>query len=77
MTTTRQLRDVPIGTGATGTHAESDSMGSIEVPAEPSSLPKAGHSVPGLFQVGREGGGSPALVAGGVTLVGDKATDCV
>jgi len=34
MTTTRQLRDVPIDTGATGTRIESDSMGSIEVPAE-------------------------------------------
>jgi fumarate hydratase class II len=32
--TTYHLRDVPIGTGATGTRAESDSMGSIEVPAE-------------------------------------------
>jgi fumarate hydratase class II len=28
------LLDVPIGTGATGTRVESDSMGSIEVPAE-------------------------------------------
>jgi len=34
MSTTRQLRDVPIGTGATGTRIESDSMGQIEVPAE-------------------------------------------
>jgi fumarate hydratase class II len=32
--TDRRLRDVPIGTGATGTRAESDSMGQIEVPAE-------------------------------------------
>jgi fumarate hydratase, class II len=30
----RPLRDVPIGTGATGTRLESDSMGTIEVPAE-------------------------------------------
>jgi fumarate hydratase class II len=29
-----QLRSLPIGTGATGTRVESDSMGSIEVPAE-------------------------------------------
>src|ERR1700716_3647896 len=29
-----QLRSVPIGTGATGTRVESDSMGPIEVPAE-------------------------------------------
>src|SRR5271168_5075116 len=29
-----QLRSVPIGTGASGTRTESDSMGSIEVPAE-------------------------------------------
>src|SRR5260370_10765926 len=29
-----RLRAVPIGTGATGTRLESDSMGSIEVPAE-------------------------------------------
>ncbi len=29
-----QLRSVPIGTGATGKRTESDSMGSIEVPAE-------------------------------------------
>ncbi len=28
------LRDVPIGTGQSGTRAESDSMGSVEVPAE-------------------------------------------
>ena len=28
------LRDLPIGTGATGTRLESDSMGTIEVPAE-------------------------------------------
>ena len=28
------MRDLPIGTGATGTRLESDSMGSIEVPAE-------------------------------------------
>jgi len=28
------VRDLPIGTGATGTRLESDSMGSIEVPAE-------------------------------------------
>ena len=28
------LRDVPIGTGQTGTRIESDSMGRIEVPAE-------------------------------------------
>ena len=28
------LRDVPIGTGATGTRLESDSMGQVEVPAE-------------------------------------------
>jgi fumarate hydratase class II len=33
-TSTLHLRDVPIGTGATGTRVESDSMGSIEVPAE-------------------------------------------
>jgi fumarate hydratase class II len=31
---TDQLRSVPIGTGATGTRVETDSMGSIEVPAE-------------------------------------------
>jgi fumarate hydratase class II len=31
---TLQLRDVPIGTGATGTRVETDSMGSMEVPAE-------------------------------------------
>ena len=30
----RGVRDIPIGTGATGTRLESDSMGSIEVPAE-------------------------------------------
>jgi fumarate hydratase class II len=30
----QQLRPVPIGTGATGARTESDSMGSIEVPAE-------------------------------------------
>ena len=30
----KPLRDLPIGTGATGTRLESDSMGSIEVPAE-------------------------------------------
>jgi fumarate hydratase class II len=30
----QRLRAVPIGTGATGTRVESDSMGSIEVPAE-------------------------------------------
>jgi fumarate hydratase class II len=30
----RKLRALPIGTGATGTRVESDSMGSIEVPAE-------------------------------------------
>jgi fumarate hydratase class II len=29
-----RLRPVPIGTGATGMRVESDSMGSIEVPAE-------------------------------------------
>jgi fumarate hydratase class II len=29
-----KLREIPIGTGATGTRVESDSMGSIEVPAE-------------------------------------------
>src|SRR6476659_5068195 len=29
-----QLRSAPIGTGQTGTRVESDSMGSIEVPAE-------------------------------------------
>lgn len=39
MTTQQQeqeqtMRDVPIGTGATGTRQESDSMGTIEVPAE-------------------------------------------
>ena len=34
-TTANTLRAVPIGTGATGTRRESDSMGSIEVPAEP------------------------------------------
>jgi fumarate hydratase class II len=28
------LRDIPIGTGATGTRTETDSMGSIDVPAE-------------------------------------------
>ncbi|MBV8616652.1 MAG: class II fumarate hydratase [Acetobacteraceae bacterium] len=28
------LRDVPIGTGATGTRAETDSMGTLDVPAE-------------------------------------------
>lgn len=28
------MRDVPIGTGATGTRQESDSMGTVEVPAE-------------------------------------------
>ncbi|MBV9143607.1 MAG: class II fumarate hydratase [Pseudonocardiales bacterium] len=33
-TTPLRLRDVPIGTGASGTRIESDSMGSIEVPAE-------------------------------------------
>ena len=27
-------RDLPIGTGATGTRRESDSMGTIDVPAE-------------------------------------------
>jgi fumarate hydratase class II len=32
--TEHQLRAVPIGTGATGKRVESDSMGSIEVPAE-------------------------------------------
>jgi len=32
--TTPPLREVPIGTGATGTRVETDSMGSIEVPAE-------------------------------------------
>ncbi len=30
----RTIRDVPIGTGATGTRSESDSMGTIGVPAE-------------------------------------------
>lgn len=36
MTTTTEgtLAWVPIGTGATGTRVESDSMGSVEVPAE-------------------------------------------
>jgi fumarate hydratase class II len=29
-----QIRDIPIGTGATGTRRESDSMGAIDVPAE-------------------------------------------
>jgi fumarate hydratase class II len=33
-TDNRKLRPVPIGTGATGTRVESDSMGEIEVPAE-------------------------------------------
>ena len=33
-TTETKLASVPIGTGATGTRVESDSMGSIEVPAE-------------------------------------------
>src|SRR3954467_14149099 len=33
-TTENKLRPVPIGTGATGTRIESDSMGQIEVPAE-------------------------------------------
>ena len=33
-TTENKLTPVPIGTGATGTRIESDSMGSIEVPAE-------------------------------------------
>jgi fumarate hydratase class II len=33
-TTETKLRSVPIGTGANGTRVESDSMGSIEVPAE-------------------------------------------
>jgi fumarate hydratase class II len=28
------LTDIPIGTGATGTRTERDSMGAIEVPAE-------------------------------------------
>ncbi|MBV9650923.1 MAG: hypothetical protein JO296_12385 [Pseudonocardiales bacterium] len=32
--TTLWLRAVPIGTGATGTRVETDSLGSIEVPAE-------------------------------------------
>ncbi|MBV9312685.1 MAG: class II fumarate hydratase [Pseudonocardia sp.] len=32
--TTLRLRDVPIGTDATGTRIETDSMGSVEVPAE-------------------------------------------
>jgi fumarate hydratase class II len=32
--TTQELRSVPIGTRATGTRIESDSMGSIDVPAE-------------------------------------------
>ena len=32
--TERKLGSLPIGTGATGTRSESDSMGSIEVPAE-------------------------------------------
>jgi fumarate hydratase, class II len=30
----KQASPVPIGTGATGTRVERDSMGSIEVPAE-------------------------------------------
>ena len=33
-TTETKLASVPIGTGATGTRVESDSLGSIEVPAE-------------------------------------------
>ena len=33
-TTAAKLRVVPIGTGATGTRVETDSMGSIEVPAQ-------------------------------------------
>ena len=33
-TDNRKLRPVPIGTGATGTRVESDSMGEIEVPAD-------------------------------------------
>jgi fumarate hydratase, class II len=33
-TTATKLRTVPIGTGATGTRVETDSMGSIEVPAQ-------------------------------------------
>ncbi len=32
--TTTIIREVPIGTGATGTRVESDSMGQVEVPAE-------------------------------------------
>src|SRR3954453_8352195 len=32
--TTPPLHEMPIGTGATGTRVETDSMGSIEVPAE-------------------------------------------
>jgi fumarate hydratase class II len=34
MTTAPTLHELPIGTGATGTRVETDSMGSIEVPAE-------------------------------------------
>ncbi|HEY6760590.1 MAG TPA: class II fumarate hydratase [Baekduia sp.] len=34
VTTNTRLRSVPIGTGASGTRTETDSMGSIEVPAE-------------------------------------------
>jgi fumarate hydratase class II len=34
MTMTTAVHNVPIGTGATGTRVESDSLGSIEVPAE-------------------------------------------
>jgi fumarate hydratase, class II len=33
-TTEQKLAAVPIGTGATGTRVESDSMGQVEVPAE-------------------------------------------
>jgi fumarate hydratase, class II len=33
-TTDQKVAPVPIGTGATGTRVESDSMGSIEVPPE-------------------------------------------
>ena len=33
-TTESKLASVPIGTGASGTRIESDSMGQIEVPAE-------------------------------------------